>query len=150
MAILRQRLKALRDDTGAEVIELALVLPILLLVLAGIVDFGFLFQRFEVVTNAAREGARVAVLPGYSQADVQARVQSYLTKSGLSGAMDFHLEYTTEQLGGVAVRMAKVTVGYPNSFLVLGPFVALVRGQSFGALNLNAVSVMRVEAPSGL
>ena len=31
----------------------------------GIIDFGFLFQRYEVVTNAAREGARVAILPGY-------------------------------------------------------------------------------------
>ena len=31
----------------------------------GIIDFGFLFQHYEVVTNAAREGARVAILPGY-------------------------------------------------------------------------------------
>ena len=39
--------------------------PLLLFVILGIVDFGFLFQRMEVVTNAAREGARIAVLPGY-------------------------------------------------------------------------------------
>ncbi len=60
--------------TGAELIEMALVLPILLLLVAGIMDFGFLFLRFEVVTNAAREGARVAVLPGYQVSDVQARL----------------------------------------------------------------------------
>ena len=73
-----------RDEKGAELIEFALVVPILLLLVAGIVDFGFMFQRYEVVTNAAREGARTATLPGYSQADVRQRVQSYLTSGGLS------------------------------------------------------------------
>jgi Flp pilus assembly protein TadG len=51
------------NETGAELIEFAFVLPLLLLVIVGIFDFGFLFQRYEVVTNAAREGARAAVLP---------------------------------------------------------------------------------------
>ena len=55
-----------RSERGAELIEFALVFPTLLLVMLGIIDFGFLFQRYEVVTNAAREGARVAILPGYS------------------------------------------------------------------------------------
>ena len=50
-----------RSDSGAELIELAIVLPILLIVVAGIVDFGFLFRRYEAITNAAREGARVAI-----------------------------------------------------------------------------------------
>ena len=47
----------------AELIEFALVFPLLLMVVLGIVDFGFLFQRMEVVTNAAREGARIACVP---------------------------------------------------------------------------------------
>ena len=47
-------------------IEFALVFPMLLLVMLGIIDFGRLFQRYEVLTNAAREGTRVAVLPGYN------------------------------------------------------------------------------------
>ena len=66
-------------------IEFAFVFPTLLLVMLGIIDFGFLFQRYEVVTNAAREGARVAILPGYGNADVQARVNQYLTAGGLTG-----------------------------------------------------------------
>lgn len=56
--------RRVRSERGAELIEFALVFPVLLLVVLGIVDFGFLFQRMEVVTNAAREGARIAVLPG--------------------------------------------------------------------------------------
>src|SRR5687767_1364031 len=74
------------DDRGAELIEFALVFPILLLLVAGIADFGFLFQRYEVVTNAAREGARIAVLPSYTVADVQQRVTNYLASGGLTAA----------------------------------------------------------------
>ena len=45
---------------------MAIVTPILLLLVFGIVDFGFLFQRYVVLTNAAVEGARVATMPGYT------------------------------------------------------------------------------------
>ena len=72
---------------GAELIEFAIVLPICCCSLLGIVDFGFLFQRYEVVTNAAREGARVAVLPGFDDDDVQsARGQLPAPASGLTAA----------------------------------------------------------------
>ncbi len=67
-----------RSQAGAELVEFAMVLPILLLVFGGIVDFGLLLQRQQVVTNAAREGARLAVLPGYTAADVQARVTQFV------------------------------------------------------------------------
>ena len=73
----------LRSQRGAELIEFALIFPLLLLVMLGIVDFGFMFQRFEVLTNATREGARVAVLPGYSDADTVSRVCSYLSSGGV-------------------------------------------------------------------
>ena len=39
-------------------------MPLLLVLIAGIVDFALMFQAYEVVTNAAREGARLRVLPG--------------------------------------------------------------------------------------
>ena len=74
--------RRLACDKGAELIEFALVFPLLLLVMVGIMDFGLLFQRYETVTNAAREGARIAVLPGYAQADVEARVISILRHQG--------------------------------------------------------------------
>ena len=67
MAALTRRRARWSDESGAELIEFALSLPILLLlVVLGIIDFGLLFRRYEVVTNAAREGARVAILPGYA------------------------------------------------------------------------------------
>ncbi len=60
-----------RGERGAALVEFALALPLLLVVLAGIVDFGFVFQRYEVITNAAREGARLATLPGYDSTAVE-------------------------------------------------------------------------------
>ena len=72
-------------ERGAELVEFAFVFPTLLLVMLGIIDFGFLFQRYEVVTNAAHEGARVAILPGYADADVSARVDQYLAAAGITG-----------------------------------------------------------------
>ena len=62
MATLSTRLR--RDERGQAVVELALTLPLLLLMVMGMFDFGVMFQRYEIVTNAAREGARVGVLTG--------------------------------------------------------------------------------------
>jgi Flp pilus assembly protein TadG len=53
-----------RSERGAALIEMALTLPLLLLVTMGAVEFGRAYQHWQVLTNAAREGARIAVLPG--------------------------------------------------------------------------------------
>ena len=66
MATLKADADRRKGERGQAIIELALTLPLLLLVLLGIFDFGLMFQRFEVVANAAREAARVAVLPDYT------------------------------------------------------------------------------------
>ena len=70
-------------EAGVELIEFALVFPLLLLVVLGVADFGFLFQRWEALTNATREGARVATLPGYATVDVEDRVVNYLAAGGV-------------------------------------------------------------------
>jgi Flp pilus assembly protein TadG len=75
-AIIRLCRRAWAGEDGAELLELAIALPILMLIIGGVIDFAILFQRYEVVTNAAREGARVAVLPDFGTADVQNRVTS--------------------------------------------------------------------------
>src|SRR5207248_3214821 len=71
MATLKQSLlrRLAKSESGAELIEFALTLPLLLLLVLGIIEFGFMFQEYEVLTNAAREGARIAVLPTYGATD---------------------------------------------------------------------------------
>jgi Flp pilus assembly protein TadG len=136
----------LRCDKGAELIEFALVFPLLLLVLFGILDYGLMFQRYETVTNAAREGARIAVLPGYAPADVQARVTQYLAAAGLTATPTF--AYTAPQavdVGGACVTITGVTVGYPHQFIVIGKIITLFGGGGFTSKTLTATARMRFE-----
>lgn len=144
-----------RGERGSSLVEFALVLPLLLLVFAGIVDFGFLFQRYEVVTNAAREGARLAVLPGYSSADVDARVRDYI-REGLGGDAAT-VARTTVALDSVQITPgvgakfngARVTVTFKYDYLLLGLIVHLATGGDFGnEITLRAVSTMRPEVSS--
>jgi TadE-like protein len=136
-------------DKGAELIEFALVFPLLLLVMFGIMDFGLLFQHYETVTNAAREGARVAVLPGYAQADVQARVTQYLAAAGLTSTPSF--AYTAPQsvnVGGACVAITGITVGYPHQYLFIGNIIGLFGGSGFTTRTLTATARMRFEGPA--
>lgn len=54
----------LKDQRGQALVELALVLPVLLVLFMGTVEFGRIYHSYLVITNASREGARVAVLSG--------------------------------------------------------------------------------------
>jgi hypothetical protein len=68
--------KRLRGERGAEIIEMALVTPIFLIIIAAMFDFGFLFRNWEVATNAAREGARIGLLPAYCDGAPRRRTAS--------------------------------------------------------------------------
>lgn len=71
-----------RRDDGAVAIEFALVLPILVVLVFGIVQFGLFFNRQQGVHAAAREGARIAALSSTTSDDIVTRVDSAL--SGIS------------------------------------------------------------------
>jgi Flp pilus assembly protein TadG len=62
------------------------VVPVLILLVFGMLEFGRVMMVQQVLTNAAREGCRKATLPGSSSSDVTAVVNNYLTSSGISGA----------------------------------------------------------------
>lgn len=49
-----------RSERGANLVEMAIVTPLLLLLLAGAIDIGRMFNNYIIITNAAREGARLA------------------------------------------------------------------------------------------
>ena len=139
--------RRVRSESGAELIEVALTLPLLLLVLLGIIEFGFLFQEYEVVTNAAREGARQAILIDKTDADVQTTVQNYMKAGGLP-------KYAT---AGVVIERnvalgtntaSKITVNYPFNFMVLDGVAKLVsKGSTAGKpLTMQSVALMRNES----
>jgi len=121
----------LKSDRGTALIEVALTLPILLLVSIGIIEFGRAYQTQQVLTNAAREGARVAVLPSQPVDAVTTRVNAYLAAGQiqLDQSHTPTITVTATQLaigGGATTAGSKVTVSYPYSFMVLQPIARLV------------------------
>ena len=150
-----------REERGAALVEFALALPLLLVVIAGIVDFGFTFQRYEVITNAAREGARMASLPGYDWSAVDQRVRAYVANGigtaasqaramplGPSGAVTLTPGTIPITVGGVTknVPTVLVTVTYNHNFLLLGPVLGLINKTWGGTIVLTARSQMRAES----
>jgi len=134
-----------REDEGAELIEFVIVFPILLLILSGILDFGMLMRSYEVVTNAAREGARVAVLDGYDSNDVQSRVTQYANASGLGGSAPVATTTNVPVTTGAGTFTARsVTVTWTYQMAVLSSVSSLFGG-SIGNVPLTSTAVMRTE-----
>jgi len=147
-----------RAESGAEVIEFGLTLPLMLLVVLGIIEFGFLFREYEIVTNAAREGARIAVLPTYSQTaaartnNATARAKQYLTNAGLDQALANVTvgAPVSDVLAAPAtgcVWSVPVTVTYPHPVPFLQGIMSYFR-VSIGPMTVRATSQMRTEAPA--
>lgn len=141
---------AVKGERGAVLIETAFVLPLLLLVCVGIFEFGRAFQTWQVVTNASREGARLAVLPGMTDSKVTERVRTYLEAGALEHAATTNVEIVrdaTVSIGTGTVSASRVTVEYPFAFMVLQPVAALVvRDSTAGdALTMTAATTMRNE-----
>ena len=76
---------------GAALVEAAFILPILFLVTLGIIEFGRAMMVAQMVTTAAREGARVGIMAGKSNTDVKAAVDSMM-EGGVNVTTD---KYTT-------------------------------------------------------
>lgn len=69
------------DQRGAAAVEFAIVLPLLILLVFGIVQFSILYNRKQGLHAAAREGARLASLPQKTVADIQDHVEDALDGS---------------------------------------------------------------------
>ena len=101
-----------------------------------------------MLTNAAREGARVSILVDQTDAQVSAAVRNYLNGGRLpkAGVAVIKIERSVAFGGNTASR---VTVNYPFDFMVLSPVVRLVqRGSKLGAatLTMSSVAMMRNES----
>ena len=144
-------MRRLKSERGQALLETALTLPLLLLVSVSIFEFGRAYQTWQVLTNAAREGARVAVLPGQTAGNVQARVRSYMSSGQLPNgaaagvAVNQNASIAIGSAGNASASV--VTVSYPFQFMVLQPVARLlVSGSLLGApFTLTASAEMRNE-----
>jgi Flp pilus assembly protein TadG len=140
------RTKLRKNQRGAALIETAFTIPIILLISVSIFEFGRAYQTWQVLTNAAREGARIAILTDKTDADVQAAVKGYMTSGGLPiGSAVVNVDRNVAMGSNTASR---ITVNYPFQFIVLNPVVRLVTPTSTtGApLTMQSVALMRNES----
>lgn len=149
---MRSLVRRMRSELGAELIEMAMVTPILMLIVGGIVDFGFLFRAWENVTNAAREGARVGVLPAYgceaANPDVEERVDAYMTAAGITGSYDVITSEVPVPTGAGTFNACSVTVRLTQSLPSLSVFGAFFGG-SFSTVPVASRAMMRMETQAG-
>src|SRR5687767_1681265 len=138
----------LRNQKGAALLETAITLPLVLLVCVSIFEFGRAYQTWQVLTNAAREGARQAILVDKTDADVQAVVQNYMKAGGLpSYATAGVVIERTVPLG--TNTASKITVSYPFNFIGRDGVAKLVAkgGKTPGkSLTMQSVALMRNES----
>lgn len=141
-----------KSERGAALLEAAITIPMLLLISVGIFEFGRAWQTWQVLTNAAREGARLAVLPDPTVGVPERRVRDYMAAGQLPGAESAAVDVnrtTSMTVNGAAVSASQVTIDYPFTFIVLQPVARLVSpGTSVGGpLTMRAQALMRNESP---
>ena len=127
-----------KNEHGQAMVEFAVILPVLLLILFAILQFGVVFNNYIQVTAAAREGARKAAVSrslGTSAAETAATTSAKSAAPGLkqnSITVSFPNSPTFAQGSDVAVK-----VTYPYAISIIGLVVA--------SGNLSSTTPMRVE-----
>ena len=132
-----QRIEKRRRGTSA--VEFALVLPVFLSFLLGVLEFARMGMASQVLTNAAREGCRLAALPGKTATDAQNRVNSVLSASGFPNAtISLTPADPSTATGGTAI---KLTVSVPFSSL------SWLGESTFMNVNVTASATFASERP---
>lgn len=134
-----------RGQKGAAAVEFAIILPVFVLLLFGMIEWGLLLFNQQVITNASREGARAGIVAGtprVSDGEIRAVVNGYLGNHLITFGSD---STPTIQIAPAGDRSSlvfgndlKVTVSFNYGFLVLSNL-------GFADRVLTAESLMKME-----
>jgi len=144
--------RLIRNKKGAAMVELAIILPVLLVVLFAIFEFALLMYDKAMITNASREGARAGIVfrvdsdENYfprDQGEITQIVNDYLSTYLLSfpsSPASTSVAPTQCPPLNAATREITVTVTYQYNFFILPNFIT-----SLLPINLSASTLMRCE-----
>jgi len=141
----KRLIESIKNEKGAALVEFAIVLPLLLMLVFGMIEFSIMFYDKAVITNASREGARAGIVYDFpdriSTGDIETIVGNYC--GGRLITFGSTNQETTTVIGPCinAGDTITVTVTYPYDFLVLPNFVTTLTGP----MDLSAVTIMRCE-----
>jgi Flp pilus assembly protein TadG len=114
------------NEKGAVAAEFALLLPVLLMILFGTIEFGMLMYGREVVTNATREGARAGIIqaiPPVTPGAIEAVANNYLTGTAVNPAS---VDFNVPASGGATGTPVTVTATYSYPWLI--PYIPTLLG----------------------
>ena len=135
--------KTLRSESGASAVEFALLLPVLMLILFGTIEFGMALYQQAILTNASREGARLAIVqsvPPITTTAVDAKIDTYLLSAGIAPGSVTHI---ISPIVGVTGTPVTVTLTRPYTFVSLPGLTGL--GGVPTSITLTATTVMSHE-----
>ena len=139
-----------RTEAGQALVEFTMILPIFLLLLFALVDFGRAFYTWLLITNAAREGARAAAVQS-DAATVQTRIynsicDNYPSECGLDPAKLSWTNSGSANIQGARGEAVAIELSYDFDFATpLGEILKVVSGGSITAPTITAHSSMRLE-----
>ena len=143
-------MRRIRNQRGAALLETAITIPLVLLVTVSIFEFGRAYQTWQVLTNAAREGARIAILAETTDESVTAAVTGYMASGQLPEASIEGSTINVERTVAFGPNTAsRVTVTYPFNFMFLNPVMRLVKSDSAtgqGTTHMKSAALMRNES----
>jgi Flp pilus assembly protein TadG len=137
----RSKTSAHRRRTGGAMVEMALLLPLVVLLLFGIIEYGWTFMKASQVSNAARHGARVAARPAASQGEVEAAVLQMMTEAQL-GSSGYAVLVSDLGVSVGAPVTVEITVNY-NAVTLTGSGLVPLPSR------LHAIASMSKEGPGG-
>lgn len=122
---------------GQSIVETAIILPLVLLLVLGIIDFGLIFNNYILITNASREGARLASL-GVTDSEIVEAVHN------MTGTMDFsEMSIVISPSSSMRNHGSQVKVKITYNARLITPIISSLFDD--GTAKLQAESVMRVE-----
>lgn len=131
-----------RRERGMATVELAIILMVLMFLVFGVMEFGWMFLRMQEVSNAARAGARVAIRPDSTNGDVETVVNNLLSQANITGAsVSVSLEDISEAELGDPVTVT-VAVDYASVGLLGVPLLS-----EWLPSTLTATATMAKETP---
>lgn len=104
-----------RGESGASLVEFALIAPFLILLLLGVIEFGYLFGEFNDVRHGAREGARAAAVNAGNNAFLHD-----MTCDAMDLTTNVTVKFTDGSSGGLGDTAAVQVVASPQSLSGLG------------------------------
>jgi len=140
--------KARSDDSGAAAVEFALVSLLLVTLLIGIIQFGYIFYQWVELTSAAREGARWAALRhdgGSVGTPDSTRNKVSMAAPGVNPPLtDGQISISPEDPGPDDVG-TPVTVIVTHDVPLFAPLMQTLFGTAGGSITLSSTATMRVE-----